>query len=132
MSDEELSAAEDQIPLDQFPEWQHQILLVARDILDTDHYIKLPSPYEIHEYRLMEQFCHTLADDALSDTLSQTLKGRGAFRRFKDHISRYGLEQAWYAYRENALKEIAIAWCLRNEIAYQRDDTRYEDEENDV
>lgn len=124
VSDEELDAAESHAPLDQFPEWQREMLLIARDILETDHYRRLPAKDEIHDYRIMEQFCCSQADDTLRETLCQAIQGRGAFRRFKDHIYRYGIEQNWYAYRDHVLKHIAIAWCISHGIHYGGDETR--------
>jgi hypothetical protein len=122
VSYDELHAAEINAPLDQFPEWQHHILLIAKDILETEKYLMLPSKFEIHEYRIMEQFCLSIADDELMETMYHSIKGRGAFRRFKDNIYRYDIADEWYAYREKALKQIAINWCHTHGIAYWLDE----------
>lgn len=45
-------------------------------------------------------------------------EGKGAFRRFKDTVQRYGIENRWYSYREEVLKNIAINWCENNNISY--------------
>lgn len=118
VSDEELYAAEIHVPLDQFPEWQHQFLLIARDIVDTEKYLLLPSKYEIHDYQIMEQFCLSIAHDERRETLSHAIQGRGAFRRFRDTLSQYDLEQEWDTYRKNVLRAMAIAWCTRHGIRY--------------
>jgi hypothetical protein len=47
------------------------------------------------------------------------LPRRGAFRRFKDVLHRHNLQQDWYAFRENALREIAIAFCEENNLAWK-------------
>src|SRR5574341_1546740 len=54
---EELCAAEEDEPLEGFPEWQHEAIHIARDIVETDHYLPLPDRFEINEYRIMERFC---------------------------------------------------------------------------
>jgi len=115
---EELRAAEEDAPLEDFPEWQHDALRIARDIVATDHYLPLPTTFDIHEYHIMEQFCHSLEDDDMRDDLCNAIRGRGAFRRFKDRVHAYGIAEEWYRYRDNALREIAMAWCEAHGIPY--------------
>jgi hypothetical protein len=38
--------------------------------------------------------------------------------QFKDTLRRYRREKDWYAYREEALRQIAIEWCEENGIEY--------------
>ena len=91
----------------------------AIDIIENWHdYIKLPDKYEIHEYSIMEKFCYSIEDARLSNKLCNIISGRGAFRRFKDAIKRYNLEESWYAYRDEALREIARDWCQDNELPF--------------
>jgi hypothetical protein len=108
---EELRAAEEEEPLEDFPEWQHDAIRIARDIVETDHYLPLPDRFEINEYHIMERFCLSVDDDDLRDDLCDAIRGRGAFRRFKDRIQPYGIAEEWYRYRDAALREIAVAWC---------------------
>jgi hypothetical protein len=39
VTDEELGAAENEEPLENFPDWQHDAIHTARDIVETDHYL---------------------------------------------------------------------------------------------
>ncbi|MCK5242209.1 hypothetical protein KAR34_07145 [bacterium] len=112
----EFSAAENNEPIENFSEWEHENLRVAKEILQTDDYISLPSKFDIHEYEIMERFCLSIADDELRDTISRALKGSGAFRRFKDNIHQYNIADEWYKYRDEAIKQIAIDWCKENDI----------------
>ncbi|WP_425429451.1 hypothetical protein [Desulfoscipio geothermicus] len=48
-----------------------------------------------------------------------SIKGSGAFRRFKDNIHRYQIAKNWYKYRDEAIKRIAIEWCEGNGIRYK-------------
>lgn len=79
----------------------------------------MPSEFDIHEYRIMERFCLSLENDKLRDIMYYSIKGKGAFRRFKNNIRKYNLEQDWYEYRDEALRTIAIEWCEENGIEYE-------------
>ena len=87
---------------------------------DAD-YLKLPTRFEIDEYEIMERFCLTYPDGKIGEILLQKIKGAGAFRRFKDTIYEYGVEDDWFKYRDDAYKEIAVAWLESNDIAYAQD-----------
>ena len=115
---EELRAAEEEKPLEDFPAWQHEAMRIARDIVETEHYLPLPDRFEINEYHIMERFCLSVDDDDLRDDLCDAIRGRGAFRRFKDRVQAYGMAEEWYRYRDAALREIAVAWCEAHGIAF--------------
>ena len=88
--------------------------------LDSD-YLKLPSKFDIDEYEIMERFCLSFPDGEVSDVLPGKIRGSGAFRRFKDAIYQYGIENDWFKYRDEGYKEIAIAWLESNGLAYSDD-----------
>lgn len=97
---------------------------IAKDILADERqqkYIPLPDKFDIHEYSIIERFCLSIEEEDVSDSLYRTIKGRGAFRRFKDAIYRYGVADDWYKYRDNAMRSIAIDWCEANGIEYTED-----------
>ncbi len=81
-------------------------------------YIELPDKWDIHEYSIMEAFCGSLSNERISNALYSVIQGRGAFRRFKDTICRYGVEDTWYRFRDEAFKKLAIEWCEQNNILY--------------
>jgi Uncharacterised protein family (UPF0158) len=118
ITDEELRTAENDEPLEDFPEWQHDAIRIAKDIVETDHYLPLPDRFEINEYRIMERFCLSVDDEDIRDNLCDAIRGRGAFRRFKDRMQLYGLADDWYRYRDAALREIAMAWCEAHGLQY--------------
>lgn len=78
-----------------------------------DEYIPLPGQYDINEYRMMEDFIYELPTGRIQDDLEQAIRGKGAFRRFKDHLYDLGLEQKWYKYRDDSYEKIARDWCKR-------------------
>ena len=118
ISDEELRAAEEEKPIEEYSGWQQENINMAIEISEEDFWIALPSKYDVNEYKIMERFCLSIEDDKIRDNLYCSIKGRGAFRKFKDNIERYDIEQDWYRFRDNALKKIAIDWCQENEIIY--------------
>ncbi|MBN2475919.1 MAG: GAF domain-containing protein [Pirellulales bacterium] len=122
--DEELRAAEDDEPLDDYPDWQRENIKLAQEMLvDDDAFVGLPTEFDIHEYGIMERFCLSLEDGEVSDVLTRAIQGSGAFRRFKNGIQRYGIAETWYPFRDEALKRIAVEWCRSHEISY-RDDVK--------
>jgi hypothetical protein len=50
-----------------------------------------------------------------------SIKGSGAFRRFKDNIRRFNLKEDWYRYRDESIREIAVEWCEENSISFTAD-----------
>jgi len=118
ITDEELRAAENDTPLEDFPEWQHDAIRIAGEIIETDHYLPLPDRFEINEYRMMERFCLSVDDDEMREKMCDAIRGRGAFRRFKDRVQAYGMAEDWYRCRDAALREIAMAWCEAHGLQY--------------
>lgn len=111
------------------PDLETQYLEEVKRILASDaDYLELPSRFDIHEYEIMERFCLTIPDGKVSDVLLQKIRGSGAFRRFKDTIYQYGIEKDWFRYRDEAYKEIAVAWLESRDIAYSDDMDRREQE----
>jgi hypothetical protein len=120
ITDEEIEAIENEDDWSEYPGWQRESLATAKKILDSTDYLRLPSKFEIDEYEIMERFCYAIEDPKLSSKLIIQIKGSGAFRRFKDAIRYYGIEDEWYRYRDQALEEIAIAWLESHEIPFTK------------
>lgn len=124
VSTEELGIAEETGEDDDFseyPDWQRDAILQALDIViswGNGKYIELPTKYDIHEYSMMEDFCESVSDEGIGNALYSAIQRRGAFRRFKDAIYKYNVEDSWYKFREEAFKQIAIEWCEGNNISF--------------
>ena len=122
VSSQDLSIAEESEEDDDFseyPDWQRDSIKDALDVIvNWENYIELPDKWEINEYDIMEDFCGSVKNERVSTALYSAIQGSGAFRRFKDAICRYGIEDSWYRFRDEALKNIAIKWCEENEISY--------------
>ncbi len=119
VTDDHFSVAEDAEDISHYPDWEQEAIKVAIDVFESrDDYISLPSQFEIHEYEIMEEYCESLDDEDLKVKMLRSIKGRGAFGRFKDTIYEYGIEEKWFQYRREAFKRIAIIWCEENKIQY--------------
>jgi Uncharacterised protein family (UPF0158) len=122
-SSEEIQAAEDDALISEYPDWQRDLILKAREVLGAaEEFIDLPGKFDINEYQIMEDFCLTLHDQRAGKELLRLIKGSGAFRRFKNAIHEMGVEKAWYEFRSDALEKIAIEWLEENQISYSRND----------
>lgn len=81
----------------------------------------LPTRFDIHEYSIMERFIWDLPEGRIQDSLEHAIRGRGAFRRFKDAVRRFGIEQQWYDFQEKKYYEIATEWCDDHGFEYFND-----------
>ncbi len=106
--------------LEEVTEWMQEIVEEFRKILDgnDENYVSIPDKFELHEYRIMEKFCNTIETEQIANQLIQSIKGKGAFRRFKNTLYKLGLEQRWYEYRDEAFRGKAKDWCEFHEIEF--------------
>ena len=122
LSSEELSAAEEDDNIDEYPEWQRDMIVKAKEVIDSDDYLPLPNKFDIHEYHIIEDFCCSIADDEIREGLLDKIRGRGAFKRFKDAIQMNGNEEEWYRFRQEELEKITIEWLEANQIPYAKNE----------
>ena len=95
---------------------------LAEQIEETpERYLRFPTEYEIHEYSIIRDFVTSLPDGDAHCELASAIRGKGAFRRFRQGILFYGIEKQWYAYREHAFRELAVAWCNRFGLEYDQE-----------
>jgi hypothetical protein len=120
ISNEEISAIENDDDWNDYPEWQQESLATTQKVLNSPDYLPLPSKFDIHEYAIMERFCYSIEDPELNNEMVYQIRRSGAFRRFKDAIRRHGIEDEWYAYRDQAFEEMAIDWLESNGIPYAK------------
>jgi hypothetical protein len=59
--------------------------------------------------------------DPVREDLLTSIHGAKAFRRFKDTVHRLNIETEWFAFRMEALRQIAIEWCKDNQIVCSAD-----------
>jgi len=81
------------------PTWQKHEWEIAKRIVSTDRFQELPTK-----------------SDSIREDLLNAIHGPGAFRSFKDTLQRHSIESSWFAFRTEALKQIALGWCEENQI----------------
>jgi len=122
VTNEEMEAAEADELLSEYPDWQREGILKAREILESDDFVALPTQFDIDEYKIMEEFCLAFDDRQVGEQLLRQIKGSGAFRRFKNAIYSMGAEKAWYEFRRTEIERLAIEWLEHEGISYTRED----------
>ena len=106
----------------ELPGWEREERAKAREICDSDDWIELPSKVDLHEWDLMEEFSLSIEVSRLREELLNAIRGRGAFRYFKDTIHRHGISEQWYAFRAAGIAAVVADWLDDEGIAYHRDD----------
>lgn len=122
VTDEYIYAAESDAPIHGRPEWEQEIIRETAEFLareDDGDNVPLPDRYDIHEYSILESFCSTVENRKIANDLFRSIAGKGAFLRFKDALHRHGIEKRWYAYKDEAYKEIAREWCKDQGISWR-------------
>jgi hypothetical protein len=101
------------------PAWQKDEWETAKRIVFTGNFQKLPTKFDVHEWAIMEEFSLSVESERIREDLLDAIHGAGAFRNFKGTLRRHRIESAWFAFRTEALKQIAIDWCEENDIVWE-------------
>lgn len=100
-------------------EWSAKYVAVVTAIVDDPKGVRfapLPGRFEFHEYHQMERFIRTVEDAVVAEELGRAIKGRGAFRCFKDTAARHGRLDDWYRYRDEAQRQHLLDWAAAHAI----------------
>jgi len=67
---------------------------------------------ESHEdYQDMGDFIATIRDERLQDRLWDAIRGRGAFRRFKDVLAYHPYErERWFEFKDDRVRQRVLDW----------------------
>ncbi len=106
-------------PEPDLPEWQEEEWEIAKRIASTGSFLRLPSKFDVHEWEIMQDFSNAVEAARIREDLLYAIHGSGAFRMFKDTIRRHRIEAAWFAFRADALRQIAIDWCEENQVIWE-------------
>ncbi len=113
--------------LSDLPKWQQEEVENARRVLralgdlpgedgneavEPDRYVTIPR-IETHDaYETMVDFVETVRSDHLRELLSVALRGKGAFRRFKDVLLDYPAErERWFEFESRRERETIEEWA---------------------
>lgn len=113
----------DEDVLESLADWEKEEVETARAVVADSggRFVAAPGKFDFHEYRQMERFIGTVEDSAAAEQLWRAIKGKGAFRYFKDTASRLGVLQQWHHYRDHALKEFVRDWARAHQIPIMDD-----------
>ncbi|MDO9557324.1 MAG: UPF0158 family protein [Coriobacteriia bacterium] len=121
LPDEVAGMVEDDADPEDLAEWLGDEVPKVREILESEDWLALPTRFDIHEWAIMDDFARSIDDPELQDELLGAIRGRGAFRYFKDTIHRREIQQDWYDFKTAALAQIAADWLDGHGISYTRD-----------
>ena len=79
--------------------------------------VQLPTKMERDDYGMIRDFAESRTGEE-RDWLVNAISGRGAFHRFRSVLERFGIEDQWYRWQENAMMDLAMGWCEDNGIPY--------------
>jgi len=118
VTEEERALAED-ASWEEAPAWQREMMPKIRAALEGDRFLELPDRFDIHEWSIMERFSRAQNVERIQRELLNAIRGAGAFRAFQNAIQRLGVEQSWYQFRAEALREIARIWLEEHNLQYR-------------
>ncbi|WP_294208353.1 GNAT family N-acetyltransferase [uncultured Solobacterium sp.] len=107
-----------------------EIVYALDDSEDDEFFIPLPTKDEVNDYQNMVNFTETIEDEKKRDWFENAIHGKGAFRRFRATLERFGMETEWYDYLEASHRELAINWCEQHGIVYETS-VRHEEVDDD-
>jgi guanine deaminase len=123
LSVEALRMAEDGVGKE-ISAWEKEELEAAKQVVDSEDWLPLPSKIDVNEWEIMSRFGQSLAAPAHRDEILDGIRGSGAFRMFKSIIRRLRLEDAWYAFKQSALENMAREWLESEGFEVPQDDSR--------
>ncbi|MDO4664319.1 MAG: UPF0158 family protein [Erysipelotrichaceae bacterium] len=85
-----------------------------------DSLILIPTAYDANQVGMMRRFTNDLPEGQAKDALNTALSGgKGLYRRFKNVVQNYNLDQQWYEYEDDQYVQFAKGWCEENEVAFE-------------
>jgi hypothetical protein len=106
-------------------DWQRDVVLEADRVRggSSSRYLAVPWEGSHEGYRDMEAFIETLRSSRLQERLEDAIRGRGAFRKFKDVLLNYPAErERWFQLKQERVHERINDWLEENEITLANDD----------
>jgi hypothetical protein len=113
--------------LSDFPDWQREMAEEMTPLLrafgelpgaeaddegELGRFVEIPKQESHDAYEVMEDFAETVANPHLRELLAVALRGKGAFRRFKDVLLSYPEErERWFAFENGRRREAVEAWA---------------------
>jgi len=125
--------------LSDLPDWQREMAEEIKPVLrafgelpgeeagedesESGRFVEIPKQDSSEAYEVMEDFAETVTNPHLRDLLAVALRGKGAFRRFKDVLLDYPKErERWFAFEGRRRREMIEEWAREEgvEIDFER------------
>jgi hypothetical protein len=116
---ETIEVINEAIQNEDLPDWQKEILHSAAlvEFAYNDRFIRIPQANSWEGYEDMEAFIETARDQHLQELLQVAIRGKGAFRRFKDVLAAYPQEgERWFQFRDERLHRRVLDWLEKEGI----------------
>ncbi|MAT45592.1 MAG: hypothetical protein CL609_24950 [Anaerolineaceae bacterium] len=104
-----------------YSQWEYDAIKKVEKVKSDPSFIKIPSKFDLHEYRMMEDFISTIQNLILQDEFHHTIQGKGAFQRFRNKLIENGLENDWQEYKKEELAKFSRNWLRENKIIFNDD-----------
>ena len=92
----------------------------AEEAVAGGHFVRIDPIPSREQYRMMERFIATVINAPLKAALQDAIVGKGAFRRFKDAVSRHPEERKrWFAFRDALLHRYILDWLKTHKLELQ-------------
>lgn len=107
------------------PEWQKEMVLAA-DRVEQEYrtrYVSIEKDDPHADYNDMERFISTVDDPELRERLWRAIRGRGAFRYFKDVLWEHpDVREDWFAFKDARSQRRLERWLEAHDIEPIRDE----------
>lgn len=103
----------------ELPDWDKEAMYAAAAVkwADRGRFLKVPQVTPGESYQEMADFVETVSDERVQMRLFDAIRGKGAFRRFKDTLARYPEErERWFKYRDARTRERGLNWLREKKI----------------
>jgi hypothetical protein len=113
----------DEDALEDLADWEKEEVEIAKAVVadSGERFVDAPDKLDFHEYRHMERFIGTVENAEAAEQLWRAIKGKGAFRYFKETASRLGLLKQWFQYRDEAMREFVRDWAEAHQVPFVDD-----------
>jgi len=115
----ETYADNDESDEDDLPGHEKEFVSVYKDIsTNPEKYTELPDRFDINMHSIMERFALSLREEKIRKEIYYILIAKGAVGGFREAIEKFGISDKWYSYKIQALRELAVVWCMENDLEY--------------
>ncbi len=107
-------------PPDNLLDWMHNSLNQAKSYIekvDQGDIVNLYNYMDVNLYTFIEQFVYYKNND----DLAYVIRGKKAFRRFRDTVERKGWLEEWYEFERVQYAKKVIEWAEENNLDYDDD-----------